>query len=256
MIKFLGLDALTHLCAKLKEYVDSKSSGNDSLPVGAGCDYYGATAPNGFMFADGSAISRTEYAELFAIIGTVYGAGDGSTTFNLPDKRSRVSVMVNPSDTNFASLGKKLGASTTSYTPSGTVGGTSITKAQLPSYTLYSAAHTHTQNAHRHYGLYWPGGKHITLNGGSVTNTLNLGYGNNTQNNSQIYTGSATATNQNTTITVNSGGSGQTHTHSLTGTAANISTIQSTLVCNYIIKVTSNGSSAESQVAMALEGSY
>ena len=63
------------------------------LPIGAGCDYYGTTAPTNYMFADGSAISRTEYAELFTIIGTTYGSGDGSTTFNLPDKRERVSVM-------------------------------------------------------------------------------------------------------------------------------------------------------------------
>ncbi len=62
------------------------------LPIGAGCDFYGATAPDGFMFADGSAISRIKYAQLFKIIGTLYGEGDGSTTFNLPDKRNRVSV--------------------------------------------------------------------------------------------------------------------------------------------------------------------
>lgn len=62
------------------------------LPIGAGCDYYGATAPVGFMFADGSAISRIKYEQLFKIIGTIYGAGDGKTTFNLPDKRNRVSI--------------------------------------------------------------------------------------------------------------------------------------------------------------------
>src|SRR5258708_8105207 len=58
------------------------------MPIGAGCDYWGSTVPNGsFKFADGSALSRTTYAALFAIIGTTFGAGDGSTTFNLPDKR-------------------------------------------------------------------------------------------------------------------------------------------------------------------------
>lgn len=113
MIKFLGLDALTHLCAKLKEYVDSKSSSGDSLPIGSGMDYFGTTPPEGFLFADGSAVSRTTYADLFKVIGTKYGAGDGSTTFNLPDKRSRVSVMMNSSDSNFNTLGKKIGSAST-----------------------------------------------------------------------------------------------------------------------------------------------
>lgn len=77
-----------------------------SMPIGSGCDYFGTEAPEGFLFADGSAISRTEYSELFAIIGTIYGAGDGSTTFNLPDKRTRVSVPMNVNDDTFNKLGK------------------------------------------------------------------------------------------------------------------------------------------------------
>lgn len=46
-----------------------------------------ATTPSGWLTCDGSAVSRTTYAALFAVIGTTYGAGDGSTTFNLPDFR-------------------------------------------------------------------------------------------------------------------------------------------------------------------------
>lgn len=68
---------------------------NSAIPVGAGMDYYGTIAPENWLFADGRALSRTEYSELFSIIGTTYGAGDGSTTFNLPDKRERVSMMAN-----------------------------------------------------------------------------------------------------------------------------------------------------------------
>jgi len=41
--------------------------------------------PDGFLFADGSAVSRTTYATLFQALGTTYGAGDGTTTFNLPN---------------------------------------------------------------------------------------------------------------------------------------------------------------------------
>ena len=52
--------------------------------------YAGASAPSGWLLCYGQAISRTTYAALFAIIGTTYGSGDGSTTFNVPDLRGRV----------------------------------------------------------------------------------------------------------------------------------------------------------------------
>lgn len=56
-------------------------------PIGCIHAYGGATAPNGWLLCQGQAISRTDYAELFAVIGTAYGSGDGSTTFNVPDIR-------------------------------------------------------------------------------------------------------------------------------------------------------------------------
>jgi microcystin-dependent protein len=65
-----------------------------NIPLGAGLDFWGTTAPNAsFAFPIGQAISRTTYAALFSIMSTTYGAGDGSTTFNLPDKTGRVSAM-------------------------------------------------------------------------------------------------------------------------------------------------------------------
>lgn len=58
------------------------------MPVGAITAYAAATAPAGWLLCDGSAVSRTTYAALFAVIGTAYGPGDGSTTFNLPNYSS------------------------------------------------------------------------------------------------------------------------------------------------------------------------
>ena len=54
-------------------------------PVASITMFAGASAPNGWLICDGSAVSRTTYAALFAIISTTYGAGDGSTTFNVPN---------------------------------------------------------------------------------------------------------------------------------------------------------------------------
>lgn len=60
---------------------------NFSTPIGSVLPYAGAVAPYGWLLCDGSAISRTNYAPLFAVIGTSYGVGDSSTTFNIPDLR-------------------------------------------------------------------------------------------------------------------------------------------------------------------------
>jgi len=65
---------------------------NTFLPVGSYIQHAGPTAPTGFIACDGAAVSRTTYADLFDVIGTTYGAGDGSTTFNLPDARGLVMV--------------------------------------------------------------------------------------------------------------------------------------------------------------------
>lgn len=62
------------------------------VPTGALLEYGAAAAPTGWLLCDGSAISRATYATLFGVVGTTYGVGDGSTTFNLPDLRGRVAV--------------------------------------------------------------------------------------------------------------------------------------------------------------------
>jgi microcystin-dependent protein len=61
-----------------------------ALPAGAMSPYAGTAAPVGWLLCDGSAVSRTTYAALFAVTGIANGAGDGSTTFNLPDARGRI----------------------------------------------------------------------------------------------------------------------------------------------------------------------
>lgn len=65
-----------------------KTSG--AVPLGCPQIYFGSTAPAGHVLCYGQALSRTTYSALFAILGTTYGAGDGSTTFNIPDMRGFV----------------------------------------------------------------------------------------------------------------------------------------------------------------------
>jgi microcystin-dependent protein len=74
---------------KVTGTVDVGSSGF-SVSSGFILPFGGGTAPSGWLQCDGAAVSRSTYSDLFAIIGTIYGAGDGSTTFNLPDLQGRV----------------------------------------------------------------------------------------------------------------------------------------------------------------------
>lgn len=65
-----------------------------SVPTGSILPYGGSTAPTGWLLCNGGTISRTTYENLFAVIGTSYGAGDGSTTFNLPNGKVPIGVKI------------------------------------------------------------------------------------------------------------------------------------------------------------------
>ena len=99
-----------------------------SEPAGIVMPFAGSVAPQGYLLCDGSAVSRTDYADLFAAIGTTYGAGDESTTFNLPDLSGRVVLGVSQSH----ALGTTGGEATHT-----------LTEQELP-------AHSHVVPAHGH----------------------------------------------------------------------------------------------------------
>jgi microcystin-dependent protein len=90
------------------------------------------TPPANWLLCEGQAVSRTTYNALFAVLGTTYGAGDGSTTFNLPNMKGRVVVGLDPAQTEFDTMGETGGAKTHT-----------LTEAEMPS-------HTHVQNPHDH----------------------------------------------------------------------------------------------------------
>lgn len=88
--------------------------------------FAGSSAPSGYLICDGAAVSRTTYATLFALIGTTYGVGNGSTTFNVPNMKGRVPVGVDSGQTEFDTPGETGGAKTHT-----------LTTTEMP-------AHTHT----------------------------------------------------------------------------------------------------------------
>src|SRR5210317_2397277 len=91
-------------------------TGIEGIPTATIVPWSSASVPSGFLECDGSAVSRTTYATLFGIVGTTYGVGDGSTTFNVPDLADNVPV----GKSNNKALASTGGANT--VTNSGNVG--------------------------------------------------------------------------------------------------------------------------------------
>lgn len=114
-----------------KEYVDQAVAGSGGttvdVPTGSITMFAGSSAPTGYLLCQGQAVSRTTYSALFAIIGTTYGTGDGSTTFNLPNLQGKFALGKSSS----YALGSTGGASTVTLTtnqiPAHTHGNKSLT---------------------------------------------------------------------------------------------------------------------------------
>ena len=107
------------------------AAGAGGVPPGMTGHYAGEIIPPGWLLCDGSAVSRATYPDLFAAIGTTFGVGNGTTTFNLPPA-GRTLVAQAPGDPDFGALGKLGGAKTHT-----------LTVGEMP-------AHTHEQNPHSH----------------------------------------------------------------------------------------------------------
>jgi microcystin-dependent protein len=86
--------------------------GSDGSPTGTISLWGTVTPPTGHLLCDGSAVSRTTYSALYAVLGVVYGVGDGSTTFNLPSLKGNVPAGLDSAQTEFNALGKTGGAKT------------------------------------------------------------------------------------------------------------------------------------------------
>lgn len=117
------------------------------IPTGAMLDFGGSSAPSGFLLCDGSAVSRTTYAALFAVVGTAFGVGDGSTTFNVPASGT---FAVSKNGGTFSTVGSTGGAESVTlpnhlHSVNITTGAPSATANMTSGATaVASSAHTHS----------------------------------------------------------------------------------------------------------------
>lgn len=178
------------------------------IPIGTVVDYAGTTPPPGWAFCAGQAVSRSTFAALFEVIGTTFGVGNGSTTFNLPDARGRVVAgrdgMVGSSSRLSTIDGGTLGA----------VGGSqehTLTTNQIPSHS-----HTGTTNTTGNHNHSVPAGSTTPFGSPTHPGAVRAGNSNVT---------SSTAGNHSHTLNINNTGGGRAHNN-----------LQPTLVLNKIIR--------------------
>lgn len=208
----------------------NSGGGGSGVPVGTVVPFAGTSAPSGWLFLYGQAISRDDYSSLFAALGTTYGAGDGSTTFNLPDLRGRVVAgkddMGGTSANRLTSPinGDNLGANGGSESHT-------LTTAQMPSHNHVIGSHSHTIGSHSHTvnshihsrptytSLQW-----LQNGTGHTLNNIWAGIGSSSTGSSSPGTSSVSPSCSSVSPSCGSRGSSQAHPN-----------VQPTFILNYIV---------------------
>ena len=220
------------------------------VPSGAIMQFAGASVPAGWLLCNGDPVNRTTYANLFTAIGTTYGTGDGTTTFNLPNFKGRVPVGRDSSVTIFNALNN-----------TGGVSSVTLAEANLPQHNhslnnhAHSISHGHSMTGsgtHTHTGTTLNDGSHQhtfrdfpidtqILQAGSTAYYRSGVNASTFGDASHIHTLNITSTNSGHSHTIgasdtaNTGGS--TGNTGNTGSGQSINTMSPYIVVNYIIKV-------------------
>ena len=197
---------------------------NLSTPTGIVEPYAGVGAPAGWLLCAGQAISRTDYAPLFAVLGTTYGAGDGSTTFNIPDLRGRTVAgldNMNGTDAGRLSWSNSLGTS----------GG-----SQTHELTASEINHRHDFTIGLVDYNYNATGSFAALGNAGAYRYSTSSYSGYTGNIGTLFTTVQPGTSPVNTTANRFYSTGDTNTPSMVGTSAH-NNMQPTTLLNYIIKI-------------------
>ena len=171
-------------------------TGIEGIPTATIVPWSTASVPTGFLECNGAAVSRSTYSALFAIIGTTYGAGDGSSTFNTPDLQDNVPV----GKSNNKNVGSTGGANTIANTGNvaGSTANATLSTAQLASHSHPNAVTfvrpPHGNNNPGPNPAYAPNNNEYTTWGNRPTGLPNSGSGNaHSHNMSATFSGDATS---------------------------------------------------------------
>jgi microcystin-dependent protein len=196
------------------------------VPLGGMLEFTGTVAPNAsFVLPFGQAISRTTYAAYFAMVGTAYGAGDGATTFNVVDKRGRLSAGKDDMGGSAASRITSGGSGIAGTTLGAAGGGETVTLAigNLP-------AHTHT-------GTAASDGAHTHLTVGFNSNSAALGATTRIKQGDADYNLNGTNNAAIAGLTTSDGAHTHTFTTDATGSATAVNKMPPTVIVNYILRI-------------------
>lgn len=120
---------------------------DDIIPAGVIWEYAGGEAPDGWLICDGSVVSRAQYPRLFKAIGVRHGAGNGTTTFNVPNRKGRVGVGYDATDGDFNAIGKTGGLKTSTAPHDHSMNNHTHTVNDHQ----HTIAHVHATNPHDHH---------------------------------------------------------------------------------------------------------
>ena len=178
-----------------------------TVPAGAVMPFAGTDAPLGWLLCNGAAVSRDTYSDLFDVLGTTFGAGDGSTTFNTPDMRGRITLgldNIGGSDAGRLDVANTLGGAGGAQKKSSSTDSHTLSINQIPS-------HKHPQTANEDKDFIGNGGTGAIVQG---------------------QTSGGFANGESYQILTKSAGGGEGHAHTIT----NFDVLPPYLLLNYIIK--------------------
>lgn len=220
------------------------AGGTGGVPSGTIMAFAGSTAPDGWLLCTGGAVSRSSYASLFSVIGTTYGVGDGSTTFNLPDLRGRTIFGLDNMGGTAASRLTTTGGLSANNTL-GATGGTqtkTLDENNIPSHTHSFTGSSATTSTDAHTHTYQDAYFAENFSGGTGGNAR-FGTSAGTDSDNSFYWRTSSNTHSTSPSNINTGSTSHSHTVTATGTIGNtgsgtaFSVVNPGLVLNYIIKL-------------------
>jgi len=158
------------------DFTGANLTGIEGIPTATIVPWSSSSVPTGFLECNGAAVSRSTYAALFAIIGTTYGAGDGSSTFLVPDLQNRTIL----SKSNNKALASTGGAETVQSTGNvgGSTGAHTLSTPEIPSHTHPAGSPSDSRPAQEVGGPFrtGPGSSGSAGGGGSHSHNMSANF--------------------------------------------------------------------------------